>query len=176
MAPTATHRPATGSDRTHGIPVAADRKRQQTRRMVIALLAVLGVDLLAIVVLLGLVIARKRWVRRQPGAFTAAIRTVQGEVPGLASKWRRGYGRWVRDVLVWERKPFLFRNLFVSADALTGPVRDAAPGEVKRLGKEVAIVPLLAEGGALIEIAVRTQDRERAAGPFSSPGSGSAAS
>lgn len=112
--------PTVGPPRSR-TPVAACRKRQQTRRMVIALLAVLGVDLLTIAVLLGLVIARKRWARRQPGAFNAAIRTVQGDVPGLASKWRRGYRRWVRGVLVWERNPFLFRNLFVPAGACPAP-------------------------------------------------------
>jgi hypothetical protein len=37
--------------------------------MVIALLAVLGVDLIVIVVLLGAVLARRRWVSHQPGTF-----------------------------------------------------------------------------------------------------------
>ena len=37
--------------------------------MLIALLAVLGVDLIVIVVLLAVVLLRRRWVSRQPGAF-----------------------------------------------------------------------------------------------------------
>jgi hypothetical protein len=45
--------------------------------MLIALLAVLGVDLSAVV------LARKRSVSRQPGAFKGAIRVIEGEVPGL---------------------------------------------------------------------------------------------
>ena len=40
--------------------------------MLIALLAVLGVDLIVVVVLLASVISRKRWVGRQPGAFRGA--------------------------------------------------------------------------------------------------------
>jgi hypothetical protein len=54
--------------------------------MVIALLAVLGVDLIVIVVLLGAVFTRRRWVSRQPGAFKGAIRVVEGEVSGLGGK------------------------------------------------------------------------------------------
>ena len=69
--------------------------------MVIALLAVLGVDLIVIVAFLGVVLSRRRWVSRQPGAFKGAVRVVEGEVPGLGAKWQRGSGRWVRDVLVW---------------------------------------------------------------------------
>ena len=54
--------------------------------MLIALLAVLGVDLIAIVVLLTTVLARKRWVKRQPGAFRGTIRVADGEIDGLWSQ------------------------------------------------------------------------------------------
>jgi hypothetical protein len=92
--------------------------------MLIALLAVLGVDLSVIVVLLAVVLARKRWVSHQPGAFKGAIRIIDGDVPGLKTKWKRGYGRWVREILVWTKAPFLFRNELVVAD---GPAGDEAP-------------------------------------------------
>jgi hypothetical protein len=55
--------------------------------MLIAFLALLGVDLIVIVVLLGVVLSRKRWVNRQPGAFLGAIRLVDGELEGFAPKW-----------------------------------------------------------------------------------------
>ena len=51
--------------------------------MVIAVLALLGVDLVVIVVFLGFVLSRKRWVARQPGAFRGAIRLVDGELEVL---------------------------------------------------------------------------------------------
>ena len=121
--------------------------------MLIALLAVLCVDLLVIVVLLAVVLTRRRWVSRQPGAFKGAIRVIKGDVPGLKTKWRRGYGRWVRDILVWTKAPFLFRNELVLADALAGEARPAKPGEVRRLGKHPAVVPLAVDGGARIEVA-----------------------
>ena len=61
--------------------------------MVIALLALLGVNLIVIVVLLGVMLSRRRWVSHQPGAFKGAIRVLNGEVSGLGPKWKRGYGR-----------------------------------------------------------------------------------
>jgi hypothetical protein len=137
--------------------------------MVIALLAVLGVDLIVIVVLLGAVLTRRRWVSHQPGAFKGAIRVVEGEVPGLGGKWKRGYGRWVRDVLVWTKAPTLFRNELVAVDGLAGDVRAAEAGEVKRIGSQTLIVPLAAEGAARVEIAAAGDDRGRALGPIVTP-------
>jgi hypothetical protein len=101
--------------------------------MLIALLAVLGVDLIVIVVLLAFVLSRKRWVTRQPGAFRGAIRVTSGDIHGVRPRWGRGYGRWVRDVLVWTKGPFLFRNELVASDGLDEQ-RPASPDEVKRLG------------------------------------------
>ena len=134
--------------------------------MLIALLAVLGVDLWVIVVLLAVVLARKRWVSHQPGAFKGAIRVIEGDVPGLKAKWKRGYGHWVHDILVWTKAPFLFRNELVLAEALAGEARAAKPGEVRRLGKHPAVVPLAVEGGARIEVAASADGREQARGPF----------
>jgi Protein of unknown function (DUF2550) len=140
--------------------------------MLIALLAVLGVDLAVIVVLLGAVLARRRWVSRQPGAFKGAIRVVQGEMEGLtpkwkrlAPRWKRGYGRWVRDVLVWTKAPFLFRTELVAADGLDGDIRAAAAGEVKRIGDDPVVVPL-AFGDARVEVAAARASRAQALGPY----------
>jgi hypothetical protein len=133
--------------------------------MLIALLAVLGVDLPVIVALMVLALARKRWVSRQPGAFKGAIRVTEGEMPGLKAKWKRGYGHWIRDILSWTNKPFLFRNEVVLA-GLAGEVRAAKPGEIRRLGKQPAVVPLAVEGDARIEVAVSADAPKRAPGPF----------
>ncbi|MDB5125742.1 MAG: hypothetical protein JWP94_3871 [Mucilaginibacter sp.] len=144
--------------------------------MLIALLAVLGVDLVVVAAFVAVVLLRRRWVSRRPGAFKGAVRVVGGEVPGLGAAWRRGYGRWVRDVLVWERAPLLFRSEFVLAHALAGPSRSAGPGEVKRLGKQVVVVPIRVQGGARIEVAAQAAAQERARGPLPGrgPGQGSA--
>jgi hypothetical protein len=132
--------------------------------MLIALLAVLGVDLIVILGLLALVISRKRWVRHQPAVFRGAIRVANGEVEGLGAKWKRGYGRWVGEVLVWTKAPFLFRNELVPVDGLTGE-RPAGADELKRLG-DAPIVIELATGAAMVEIAARGEQRELLRGPY----------
>ena len=131
--------------------------------MVIALLAVLGVDLVVVVLLLAGVLTRKRWVKHQPGAFRCVVRLTSGEVDGVGPKWKRGYGRWVRDVFVWTKAPLLFRNDLVPSDGLEGQ-RAAAPGEVKRLGDQPVVITL-ASGTATVEIAAHQEDRDHLAGP-----------
>jgi hypothetical protein len=132
--------------------------------MLIALLAVLGVNLIVIVVLLAAVVSRKRWVRRQPNAFAGRIRTADGELEGVGPKWKRGYGRWVRDVLVWTKGPFLFRNELVPVDALASE-RPAAPEHVKRLGDDPVVVGLTT-GDSTVEVAGRREDRNLLRGPY----------
>jgi Protein of unknown function (DUF2550) len=132
--------------------------------MLIALLAVLGVDLIVIVVLLAFVLARKRWVKRQPESFRGVIRLSGGELDGFRSKWSRGYGRWISDVLVWTKGPFLFRNAFVIARGLDDE-RPARSGEVKRLGDQPVVIQLTT-GAATVEVAAPDDERERLLGPY----------
>lgn len=132
--------------------------------MLIALLAILGVDLIVVVVLLAFVLSRKRWVMRQPGAFRGAIRVASGEIDGLRPKWVRGYGRWIRDVLVWTKAPLLFRNEILVTDRLDEQ-RPARPDEVKRLGDHPVVVRV-GVGSATAEVAARDDDVELALGPY----------
>jgi hypothetical protein len=132
--------------------------------MLIALLALLGVNLAALLAVAAVVLTRKRWVKRQPGAFRGAIRVADGEIDGLHPKWRRGYGRWVRDILVWTKGPFLFRNDLVVADDLQEH-RPALPGEVKRLGDHPTLIRVRA-GKAAIELAAHGHDAELLVGPY----------
>jgi hypothetical protein len=135
--------------------------------MLIALLAVLGVNLIVIVALAASVFSRKRWVKRQPGAFRGAIRVAGGSVDGLKPKWSRGYGRWVRDVLVWTKGPFLFRNELVPADGVVQQ-RPAHHDEVKRLGDH-PIVVAVTTGAATVEVAGHGTEAELLLGPYRVP-------
>jgi hypothetical protein len=72
-------------------------------------------------------------------------------------------------VLVWTKKPLLFRNELVAVDGLAGEARAAEPGEVKRVGSDPVIVPLAADGGAQLEVATAVDDRGRALGPLAAP-------
>ena len=132
--------------------------------MLIALLAVLGVDLIVLVAFAALVLGRKRWVKRQPDAFRGAIRIASGEIDGLGPKWRRGYGRWVRDVLVWTKAPFLFRNELVAADGV-GEQHPAQPDELKRLGDHPTMIRVRA-GEATVAIAAAGEDAELLLRPY----------
>jgi hypothetical protein len=135
--------------------------------MLIALLAVLGVDLAVLVAFAAVVITRKRWVKRQAGAFRGVIRVAIGEVDGLRGKWGRGYGHWVRDVLVWTKAPFLFRNELVPADRLDEQ-RPARTDEVKRLGDHPGVIRITADG-ATVEVAAKAEDIELLLGPYPEP-------
>jgi hypothetical protein len=135
--------------------------------MLIALLAVLGVDLIVLVAFAALVFTRKRWVTRQPEAFRGAIRVTGGKVDGLEPKWRRGYGRWARDVFVWTKGPFLFRNELVPADGIDER-RPAHHDEVKRLGEHPTVVRIRTSG-ATVEVAAHREDAELLVGPYRKP-------
>ncbi|WP_406511190.1 DUF2550 family protein [Streptomyces sp. NBC_00161] len=132
--------------------------------MLIALLAVLGVDLAVVAAFAAVVYGRKRWVKRQPGAFRGAIRIESGKINGLRSKWSRGYGHWVRDILVWTKAPFLLRNILIPADALTQQ-RPAQQREVRRLGDEPTVIRLKTDD-AVAEVAAKTDNVALLMGPY----------
>jgi hypothetical protein len=132
--------------------------------MLIALLAVLGVDLLVLVALAAFMFSRKRWVKRQPGAFRGAIRVGSGEIDGLRSKWVRGYGRWVRDVLVWTKSPLLLRTELVAVDG-QDERHPAGRGEVKRLGDDPVVIRLKTDG-ATADVAASGKDGTLLLGPY----------
>jgi hypothetical protein len=132
--------------------------------MLIALLALLGVNLIVIVILAALVIGRRRWLKRQPGTFAGSVRVSSGEVDGLRPKWKRGSGRWVRDVLVWSKGPFLYRDELVPVFGASGE-RLANEGEVKRLGDRPVVIEL-ALGDAKLEVAAKAENRALVVGPF----------
>ena len=132
--------------------------------MLIALLALLGVDLIVLVAFATFVFTRKRWVKRQPGAFLGAIRVSGGTIDGLKPKWRRGYGRWVRNVFVWTKGPLLFRNELVPADGLDEQ-RPARPDEVKRLGEHPTVIRVRT-GRATMEVAAHGEDAGLLLGPY----------
>jgi Protein of unknown function (DUF2550) len=125
--------------------------------MIIALLLVLGVNLVVVLALGVAVLGRRRWVKRQKGVFAGKIRVVAGDVDGLSPKWKGGFGHWVGGVLVWTRAPLLLRKEVISVDRLVGQ-RQAAADDGKRLGKDPVVIQLLS-GTATIEVAAQSEDR-----------------
>jgi hypothetical protein len=131
--------------------------------MLIALLAVLGVDLLVLVAVAA-VLGRRRWLERQPGEFAGAIRVTSRDIHGLGPKWKHGSGRWVRDILVWSRAPLMLRNELVPVDGLSGE-RPTRSGEVKRLGDQPVVLAFTCDD-ATIEVAARAEHRALVTGPW----------
>jgi hypothetical protein len=138
--------------------------------MLIALLVVLGVNLIVVGAFAVLVFGRRRWLKRQPGEFAGAIRVSSGDIDGLGPKWKRGSGRWVSDVLVWTKAPLMVRNELVAVDRLSGK-HQAHAGEVKRLG-DTPVVIEFASGSAKIEVAAKAEHSALAIGPLTMPASG----
>jgi hypothetical protein len=132
--------------------------------MLIALLIVLGVDLVVVAAFAAFVFGRRRWLKRQPGEFAGAIRVSSGDVDGLGPKWKRGSGRWVRDVFVWTKAPLMVRNELVPVDRLCGEHPAHADG-VKRLGDKPFVIEF-ASGGAKIEVAGRAEHHALVTGPM----------
>ena len=75
------------------IDTAADLYDRRDRPMLIALLVVLGIDLIVIVAFVSVVVGRRRWLKRQPGHFVGAVRVTSGELDGIPPKWKRGSAR-----------------------------------------------------------------------------------
>ncbi len=132
--------------------------------MLIALLAILGVDLIVIVVVAAAVFGRKRWLKAQPSYFAGAIRVSDGHVDGLSPKWKRGSARWVRDVIVWSKAPFLYRDEVLPVERVSGE-RAAGAGEVKRLGDNPVVVEFEVDG-AKIEVAAQQEQSDLVKGPL----------
>jgi hypothetical protein len=126
--------------------------------MLIALLAVLGGDLIVIAAIVGLVLSRRRWVALQDGAFRGAIRVVNGQLDGVGEKWRVGYGHWVRDVLVWTNGPLLISNHVLAADVVDEERAVSLDG-VKLLGDD-PVAAKLKIGGASAAVATGREDHE----------------
>jgi hypothetical protein len=135
--------------------------------MLIALLAILGVNLIVIVVVLAVVLSRKRWVSHQPGSFRGAVRVSGGEVDGFRPKWTRGYGCWVSNVLIWRKAPFLFRADFVAISGLKDQ-RPAHPDEVKRVGDHPSVTRFGVTDAA-IEVAAADEAGQVVLGPYAQP-------
>jgi hypothetical protein len=141
--------------------VVPDAHRTELVPVLIALLALLGVNLALLACIVLAVLGRRRWVRSQSGSFAGVGHAISGDPGGMGSRPRRGYGRWVHDVLVWTPAP-----LFVSRLAPIDRVGTHAPEKhVRRLGEDPVVVTF-DSGDTRFEITTRSEDRDRALGPF----------
>lgn len=135
--------------------------------MLIAVLVLIGVDVLIVVGLVAVIVGRRLWLKRRPGEFEGRVRVISGQVPGLGSSWKRGFGRRVRSVLVWSPGPLLFHNVIVPVDGIIG-VRDAIDGEVPALGGSPRVFTVTTDA-ATLEVATRRDDGSHVTAPAGQP-------
>jgi hypothetical protein len=130
-------------------------------------LVVLSVLVGTAALVVAAVVIRRRSVRSGPGAFRARIRVSEGAVEGLSRDWRDGYGRWVRDVLVWDSAPFLFQTRLIPVEGVdTSGIHGATTADASHLGKDPVVLPFVTEDHGHLEIVVSASDRDPALGPF----------
>jgi len=124
------------------------------------------VDLAAVVALTAVYMRRRQCVTGRRGAFKGKLRVVDGEVPGLSTRWKTGYGHWVRDVLVWDTAPFLWRTKVIPVDGTDVSGIHGANGSISRLGRRPIVTPLISEHHSRLELVTSEEDQDLVLGPF----------
>ena len=139
--------------------------------MIWVILAALGVPLwLCAAGILALVL-RNRSLRKRGGDISVRLRS------GPEKRWRRGHALWVHDVLAFRASPAGWSESLVWITSVS--VRDATPKERKklhRLGDRPVIALLTVSGGDAVEVAGRSESRERMIGPYADAAKGTLAS
>jgi hypothetical protein len=132
--------------------------------VVSVLLAVLCFNLIVLVVFVGVVLGRRWWASGQPGSFAGIAQVLVGDVNLLGHRSRPGYGRWVRDVLVWTPGPLCLRNALTPIDRVDGDPA-AATDPVQWLGENPQTVTVVGDR-TWIRVTVRAQDVPLVIAPF----------
>jgi hypothetical protein len=130
------------------------------------LVILLLVDLAAVVALTAAYMRRRQCVTGRRGAFKCKLRVVDGEVHGLSARWKTGYGHWVRDVLVWDTAPFLWRTKVIPVDGTDVSGIHGANGSISRLGRHPIVTPLISEHHSRLELVTSEEDQDLVLGPF----------
>jgi hypothetical protein len=131
-------------------------------------LAALGIPLWMVAGALFATLWSRREFKRAPGVFSAKLRLVSGEVAGLTAAWPRRplFARWVHDVLVIHRGLALVRSNALGVGRATGSLVAGDPDEVRGLGEEPVLLTLILDGGASVQLAAPSDDRDAMVGPF----------
>ena len=98
--------------------------------MAIALLVFLGIPIWFVIVLIGVAVMRRRWLKSRPGTFPCAARVETDRLDLIGEKWKRGFGRWEHDVVIFAKVPSLYSFAAATAASLDAARRPAQPKEV----------------------------------------------
>ncbi len=113
-------------------------------------LGLLGIPLWFILGALLSVLLSPHHFKKQPGVCTVKIRTLNGNIPGIRSKWRRLYIRVLHDVLLITHGTALFRTVPLGISRFSG--EPAEGGE-----RQDHLIRLWVDGGAVLELRADTK-------------------
>ena len=117
--------------------------------MVWILLAALGIPLWMVAGALIATLSSRRHFKSAPGAFSAKLRIVAGDVPGLKDSWPRRplLARWTHDVLVIQRGLALVRTDLLGVAQATELLTTGNPDAIHGLGAEPLVLAVVLDNG-----------------------------
>lgn len=129
--------------------------------MLWVLLVFLGVPLWLCAVGITVLVLRNRSMREREEDIPLLLRHTG------SSRWRRGHGIWIHDVLAFRASPagWAVELLWVQHVASRKPTGNELH-ELRRLGDSPTIVTLTTDDDANVEIAIAGADADSALGPF----------
>jgi hypothetical protein len=132
------------------------------------LLAALGIPLWLVAGAFVATLLSRRSFKRQPGVFSAKMRSTSGDVGKLKTTWKRrpAYARWVHDVLLVQHGIALARTTALPVARATGAVTSRSSDEISGLGDNPLVIALELDTGVLVELAAPAAARDLVAGPF----------
>ena len=136
--------------------------------MIWALLAILGVPLWLVIGGLTATLLNRRRFKKQPDVFRMKLRLQEGESDFAGENWPRmaTYGRWVHDVLMYNKGMALLPTVAIGVQAMEAEAQEADPKEAKGLGDNPVTILLRLDDGSLVHLGVPAEDVDLAKGPF----------
>jgi hypothetical protein len=133
--------------------------------MVWAILALLGVPLWLCAAGVVVLILENRSLRKRPGDIPVRV------LRAGKKRWTRGHAIWVSDVFAWRASPASWKEGLaqVTDASLHGSIAPETMKKLRRLGDSPAVASLTLNGGAMIDVAARREDRSALMGPFAEP-------
>jgi hypothetical protein len=129
--------------------------------MIWAILVAVGVPLWLCAAGIGVLVLRNRSLRNREDNVPMRLRATPD------GRWRRGHGLWVHDVLSFRASPAGWsESLLWVTDATADVATDAEKKKLHRLGDDPVIVSLAVDGGAVVEVAAKSEHLGPALGPY----------